>query len=251
MYARVLASRPTPCPPCAVVSHSAPRGPSPRLWPGGRLPLRAAETSPPGASTDVQRRSTGPIFVLDGRGTFVYGAVQKADGTFVPLTTLETSAFDLLMGTSPVTASRAESSQPRQSPGLSRGREEGRAIGEAVRPWGPDARRPRRGRKEILFNTGTSLLAYRAGPGDVFSGAAPRSLGAVDGAVPRRGRLRRTSRRPARASRTGTSRRPPSCGETGREDSSREPASGSRRSRAPPFPTSTGTGNRTSSTPPS
>ena len=37
------------------------------------------------------------LFVLDGRGTFVYGAVQKADGTFVPLTTLETSAFDLLM----------------------------------------------------------------------------------------------------------------------------------------------------------
>lgn len=132
------------------------------------------------------------LFVLDGRGTFVYGAVQKADGTFVPLTTLETSAFDLLMADVDGDGVEEGILLGQDGPRVYRVREEGRPeIGPGPASMGTlESGWPRAladldgdGKREILFNTGTSLLAYRAGPGDVFSGAvaAPLSLGAATG----------------------------------------------------------------------
>lgn len=132
------------------------------------------------------------VVVLDGRGSFVYGAAQKADGTFAALTTLETSSFDLLMADVDGDGVEEGILVGQDGPRVYRVREEGRPeIGPVAASMGTlESSWPRAladldgdGKMEVLFNTGTSLLAYRAGPNDAFSGeiAAPLSLGAATG----------------------------------------------------------------------
>ena len=132
------------------------------------------------------------IVVLDGRGTFVYGAVQRTDGTFAPLTQLATSAFDLLTADVDGDGVQEGILLTRDGPRVYRVRDEGRPeIGPVAASMGTlESEWPRAiadldrdGRSEVLVNNGTALVAFRAGSNDAFSGqiATPLSLGAATG----------------------------------------------------------------------
>lgn len=141
---------------------------------------------------DLTGDGRADILVLDGRGSYVYGAVQKADGTFQPLISLEVSAVELFTADVDGDGVAEGILVTRDGPRTYRVPEEGRpAIGPVAGALGNLlAEGPRAisdldrdGRSEILVNTGSSLVAFRAGPGDVFSGqvVAPLSLGAASG----------------------------------------------------------------------
>lgn len=132
------------------------------------------------------------VLVLDGRGSWAYGAVQKADGTFMPLISLEVSAFDVFTADVDGDGVKEGVLVGKDGPRTYRVLEEGRpeigpvagALGSLLAEWPRAiADLDRDGRSEVLVNTGTSLIAFRAGPGDVFSGqvVAPLALGAATG----------------------------------------------------------------------
>lgn len=130
--------------------------------------------------------------VLDGRGSFVYGAVQRSDGTFAPLTPMETSAFDLLIADVDGDGVEEGVLVGKDGPRVYRVLDEGRpeigpvatSLGALVAEWPRAiADLDRDGRSELLVNNGTALLAFRAGSGDAFAGAVvtPLALGAAAG----------------------------------------------------------------------
>ncbi len=181
VLALLLASSKAPAAgPCSAFRFAPPRDVA---------PLPASGTA---RIADLTGDGRPDILVLDGRGSYVYGAVQKADGTFQPLISLEVSAVEVFTadvdGDGVAEGVLVTGDGPRTYRVLEEGRPEigpvagslGTLLAEGPRAI---ADLDRDGRSEILVNTGTSLVAFRAGPGDVFNGqvVATLSLGAASG----------------------------------------------------------------------
>jgi hypothetical protein len=157
----------------------------------------ARDVVPIGASgkarvADLNGDRRADLLALDGRGIYAYGAVQRPDGTFAKLTTLDTDAFDVFT---------ADVDGDGVAEGILVGRDGPRVyrVIDGNRPEiGPlptsmgtvESTWPRAvsdldgdGRAELLVNEGNALVAFRLGPGGAFAGqvVASLSLGAATG----------------------------------------------------------------------
>ncbi|MBI5443460.1 MAG: VCBS repeat-containing protein, partial [Deltaproteobacteria bacterium] len=131
------------------------------------------------------------VLVLDVMGTWVGGAVQRPDGTYAALTPLETTAFDLLTADTDGDGVAEGVLLREDGPQLLRVREDGTIVAGPSTAWtGPSYWKPwavadldRDGRSEILVNTGSMLLAFRADASDAFHAdvAATLSPGGTSG----------------------------------------------------------------------
>ncbi len=141
---------------------------------------------------DLTGDGRADLLVRDYRGPTVQGAVQRPDGTFEALKPLDTTAFDLLTADVDGDGVTEGVLLREDGPQVIRVRDDGTIEAGPVATWSGTLRNTmpraisdldRDGRSEILVNTGSALLAFRAGANGAFHAdvAAALSLGAAAG----------------------------------------------------------------------